>query len=213
MFFLLEALVISVLLVGYWLNRQTRMRLAERLGERALRNVYQTARNFSFMLQKREPLVKGNTGLLRQGAVLYSFHFGIWEIMPRALNRIGHEIGIIVNRHYEQNKARWAKILDQCLDKFRGKGKIRIFHKEDTIALVRFIKRGGVLGMLVDGNTFYSKFSKAQKLAKLCKVPLVSFAAYRKNNAGILEIGCNLSEILKQRPLDYVWAYKSRGNQ
>jgi len=76
--------------------------------------------------------------------------------------------------------------------------------------IINFIKSGGLLGMLVDGNKFYSKFEKAQKLSRFCNVPLIPFAAYRKSGAGILEIGCDLDKLVEQRPLDYVWFYKSR---
>ena len=79
--------------------------------------------------------------------------------------------------------------------------------------IIKFIKTGGLLGILVDGNSFYAKYGKAQKLAHLCNVPTVPFAAYRQNGVGILEIGCNLTNMVKQRPLDYLWAYKSRIEQ
>ena len=76
--------------------------------------------------------------------------------------------------------------------------------------IVRFLKRGGIIGMLVDGNDFYSKFGKARKLSCLCGVPLVPFVAYRKNGRGILKIGCNIDKFVTERPYDYIWFYKSR---
>ncbi len=159
---------------------------------------------------KRNLRIKGNMGIIMKGGILYSFHFGVWELMPLSLKKLGYNLGIIVNRYSDDKKNIIAIFFDRFLYWFRSFGNVRIFYKEDTMKIINFIKSGGLLGMLVDGNKFYSKFEKAQKLSRFCNVPLIPFAAYRKSGAGILEIGCDIDKLVEQRPLDYVWFYKSR---
>ena len=210
MYSFLEVVVLCVFFTVYWANREKRKYLKQRIGAKALLNVYQTGRNFSFMLKSGDLDIMGGTNRLHNGGVLYSFHFGVWELMPAALRKLGYNLGIIVNRYHDQKRIFLTNLADQFLYDFRSRNSVRVFYKEDTMKIVNFIKSGGLLGMLVDGDTFYAKFEKAQKLARLCNVPLIPFAAYRKNGTGILDIGCNLDGLVEQRPLDYLWSYQSR---
>ncbi len=194
----------------YWCSKDRRRYLKRRVGAKASLNVYQTARNMSFMLMKKDLQIEGDTSILQNGAILYSFHFGVWELMPRALKRLGYDLGVVVNRYSGAGKNFAAQFFDRFLYRFRSAGGIKVFYKEETMKIVRFVKNGGLLGMLVDGNTFYSKFEKAQKLSRLNNLPLVPFAAYRKNGTGVLKIDCDLEKLVKESPLDYMWFYRSR---
>jgi len=205
-----EACMLLIAFCLYWCNRERRRYLKKRIGSKAPLNVYQAARNMGFMLTKKDLEIKGDTTVLRNGAILYSFHFGVWELMPCTLRRLGYDLGVVVNRYGGGRRHLFAEFFDKFLYKFRSTGNIGVFYKEDTMKMVRFVKDGGLLGMLVDGNTFYSKFEKAQKLSRLNNLPLVPFAAYRKNGTGILEINCDLEKRVKERPLDYMWFYRSR---
>jgi lauroyl/myristoyl acyltransferase len=206
----IEAFMVSIAFILYWCNGNRRRYLKNRIGSKAFINVYNVARNTAFMLGKNKLKIKGNTDILQKGGILYSLHFGIWELMPRALQRYGYRLSIIVNRYRDDKTNFLARFFDTFLYNYRSSGDIKIFYKGDTIEIINFIKNCGVLGILVDGNTFYSKFEKAKKLSRICAVPLVPFATYRKNGTGVLEIGCNLDRVVKQRPYDYVWFYKSR---
>ena len=210
MHLIFEALVLLFIFILYWINRGRRRYLKKRIGSKTFFNLYQTGRNFSFMLTRKELHLMGDTSFLRKGGVLYSFHFGVWELMPLTLKKLGYTLGIIVNRYRNSKKNFLTNIGDKLLYHIRSHNGIKIFYKEDTVKIVKFIKAGGLFGILVDGDTFYAKYEKAQKLARICNVPLVPFAAYRKNDSGILEINCNLANLVKKRPLDYLWVYKSR---
>jgi hypothetical protein len=210
MYFFIETIVLSLMYTLYWLNRERRKYLKNRIGNDAHLNIYQTARNFSFMLQKRDLCIRGNTQLLHRGSILYSLHFGVWELMPATLRRRGYRLGIVVNRYSDRKKNLITYYLDKFLYYFRSRNGVEIFYKEDIMKIVTFIKNGGFLGILIDGNDLYTKYEKVQKLGRVCDAPLVPFVTYRDRGRGILEIGCNLTKIIRQRPLDYVWAYKSR---
>lgn len=194
----------------YWICRGRRRYLRSRVGKDAFRNVYCVARNMFFMLRRKNLELTGNADLLEGGCVLYSFHFGIWELMPLTLKSRGFRIGVIVNRYQQDRISFLARLADSMLKKWRTFDGVRVFYSENVLEIVRFIKSGGIFGMLVDGNTFFQKYTKAKKLAQLCKVPLVPFAAYRKGNGGVLNIDCDLPGLVRAMPLEYMWFYKSR---
>jgi len=162
------------------------------------------------MLGRRELQVIGDLGVLNTGCVLYSFHFGVWELMPLALSRLGYRIGILVNRYHTGKGSIGNRLLDALLRRWRSVHGIRVFYKENVIEIVRFLRSGGIFGMLVDGNTFFQKYEKAKKLAALCRVPAVPFAAYRHKDRGFLNLGCDIAALVEVMPFDYVWFYKSR---
>ena len=208
--FFTEAFALLGLFTLYWFQRARREYLKKRIGRLAIRNVYRVARNIGFMLSRRDISVQDNSNSLEKGGIFYSFHFGVWELMPRALEKKGFDLGVLVNRYADDNHSRINRFFDNLLDRFRSSGNVKVFSKHDSVKIVRFLKNGGILGVLVDGNRFYAKYGKMKKLSSLCGVPLVPFAAYRKNGSGVLDLGCDLDRIVTQRPLDYVWFYKSR---
>ncbi len=210
MHFFTEAFALFVLFTLYWSYGSRRKYLRQRIGNRSVRNVYNIARNIGFMLGKRDIRIQGDNKKLAKGGILYSFHFGIWEMMPQALVKMGYNIGVIVNKYADDNRSRLSRYFDNYLEHFRSSGGVEVFSRQDTMKIVRFLGKGGILGVLVDGNRFYAKIGKIKKLGKLCGVPLVPFAAYREHGEGVLDIGCDLDSLVAQRPLDYVWFYKSR---
>jgi len=221
--FFQEFLCLLITLSLYWVNSKRRKilhrrlapRLAkarghQRIGKEAIKNVYQFGRNLNFMLSRGELKLNGNLALLKKNCILYSFHFGIWELMPKTLNKMGYKVGIVVNRYQDKKRNLLTLMADKFLFNYRHQDGVEVFYKEDTMKIIRFIKNSGSLGILVDGNTFYAKFEKVKRLGHICGVPVIPFAAYREHNQGILKIDCDLAMIVKKRPLDYMWFYKSR---
>lgn len=205
-----ESLIICLTSFLYWVCRDRRRRLKGRIGKQAFRNVFQMGRNLSFMLRRQSLDVVGDTEVLRRGCILYSFHYGIWESMPCTLRRLGYRIGIIVNRYGDTSPSAPARFLDRFLLRWRAASGVKVFYADNVLGIARFLRAGGIFGMLVDGNTFFQKYVKAEKLARVCRVPLVPFTAYRDRGHGYLRIGGDLIQAVSARPLDYVWAYRSR---
>ena len=194
----------------YWICGDRRRYLKHRVGKNAFRNVYQVGRNIFFMLRRSHLELCGDVKALERGCILYSCHFGVWELMPYVLRKSGYRIGIISNRYGENSTSLLTRFLDSILKHWRSINGVTVFYKENVLQMVRFIKAGGVFGILVDGNTLFQKYEKAMKLASLCKARLVPFAAYREGNRGVLNIGCDLAGLIRVMPLDYMWFYKSR---
>jgi uncharacterized membrane protein YsdA (DUF1294 family) len=207
---IIEAVTLVVMFTLYWCHRARRQYLKERIGSKALLNVYQVGRNIGFMLTRRDLHIRGDTSRVTKGCILYSWHFGVWELMPWALRKCGYALGIIVNQYSGRKKNYWARFWDTLLYWFRSRSGVKVFYSSDTRNIINFIRSGGLFGALVDGSTFYSKFNKIEKLGRLCGVPVIPFAAYRVGGTGVLEIGCTIDEIVKKRPYDYMWFYKSR---
>jgi lauroyl/myristoyl acyltransferase len=165
------------------------------------------------MLRRHQLDVDGDLTVLRKGCILYSFHFGIWELMPYTLCRLGYRMGIITNRYGAPGSNMMGRLLDYLLKRWRTVNGIKVFYKENTLQIVRFVKSGGVFGMLVDGNSYFQKHGRAKKLADLCEVPLVPFAAYRSGKRTVLRIGCDIQDMVRAMPNDYVWFYRSRQSE
>lgn len=207
---LVDACVLVVLCTLYWCNRKRRKHLKERVGRLALSNVYRVGRNVGYMLAKKPLSVQGERVRLQPGSILYSFHYGVWELMPRTLDRLGYHVGIVVNRYGGDSRSAGARLADSMLRRYRTAGRVLILHKEETLKMVRLLKSGGILGVLVDGDSPHAKYPPVARLGRICRAPLVPFAAYTENGQGILDIGCDIDALLKRRPLDYVWFYRSR---
>lgn len=201
-----------ILLNLYWWNGARRHYIKKRIPGPVSQLLKTTSRNISLMIKSEKKFkLKGSVDALKDGAVLYSFHFGIWEKMPEILhNYIKKDIGVLINRYTENNLHFIGRIMDKFFYHWRAKKNIKIFYPDEVFQIVRFIKSGGIFSALVDGDTFYAKFHKIKRLAELCNVPLVPFAIYYEKENGVMELGCNLIELLKFRPFDYWWFYKSR---
>jgi lauroyl/myristoyl acyltransferase len=210
MHFFVECALLAALWVLYWTCHDRRRYLQQRIGEQAFKNVYQVGRNVCFMLRRKELQIQGDLRPLDGGCVLYSFHFGVWELMPFTLNKLGYRIGILVNKYRAEDGSVRTGIMDFLLRRWRAMNGVKVFYRENVLGIVRFLRAGGVFGMLVDGNDFFQKYDKASKLAKLGGVPLVPFAAYRRVGGGRLHIGCDIPVLIRAMPLDYVWFYRSR---
>lgn len=208
---ILDFFVTPTVISLYWLNRRRRVLLKKRIERGVFRCLAAVARNISFMLAPGGELrIKGDPGIAGRGAVCYSLHFGIWELMPRYMKNLGFTPGVIVNRYGTDGSRFPGRLLDRFLRSWRSRHGARIFYPEDSLRIARFVRAGGLFGMLIDGNGRYDKLPKAAKLARLCNVPLVPFAVYRDRDRGILDFNCNLDRLLASRPQDYLWFYRSR---
>ncbi|MEO0135927.1 MAG: hypothetical protein ABIL86_00145 [candidate division WOR-3 bacterium] len=202
-----------ILLTLYGLNIPRQRWLKRRLKDNINLNLKATAENISLMLlPAKKVIVRGDTALLKKGAILYSIHFGTWELMPKILKTHLHdrEIGILVERYTQTNPWWVGKFLDRIFYYLRNSPKIKIFYPDEIFKIVDFIKKAGIFSVLVDGDNPFAKLEKIKRLAHLCCVPLIPFAVYHENGTHILEIGCDLKQLLRERSADYWWFYKSR---
>lgn len=203
---LLEPVCLLLLLVWYGLDRRRRMVWKKRAGALTGRNLIALARNAAFMLTGGELTVKGDLPPTNMGAIFYSLHFGIWELVPRVLSRYGVRLGIMTN-HYPPP---WGRLINRLLRRYRTADGVTIFYPEQTRSIVDFLNTGGWFAILVDGQEHFSKLKPIEKLSRMCSVPLIPFAAYQDRGRGVVAIGCDLARLVRKRPWDYAWLYYSR---
>ncbi|MGQ9464365.1 MAG: hypothetical protein ACUVQ3_06210 [bacterium] len=214
----LEITIFLALTIIYGLNHNRHQYIKKRTDTDVRHNIKKVAQNLVRMIyfDKKFRLI-GDLGTIKNGAVLYSIHFGVWELMPQIVNRyINNDIGILVNRYTDNNPFLIGKLMDRFFHYWRSNHNAKVFYPDEVFRIVKFIKNGGIFAVLVDGNGFFSKYKKIEKLARLCQVPLIPFAVYCEAKTTIMKMGCNLEELVRNRPHDYWWFYKSRrtsGNQ
>ncbi len=208
----LKTLIFLLSINIYWWNTARRMRLKKRL-EKNIQLYFKTlAQNLSIMIHPEKKFtLEGSIEPLKNGAVLYSIHFGIWELMPKILKTfLNKKVGILVERYTDNNPLFIGKIMDRIFYLIRSRNDAVIFYPDEVFKITRFIKEGGIFSALVDGDKIFAKLPKFEKLALICNIPLIPFAVYYEKGNTVMEIGCDLNKIVTQRPYDYWWFYKSR---
>lgn len=214
----LEILIFLALTISYGLNHSRYQYIKKKTNTDMRHNFKKVAQNFVRMIyfDKKCRLI-GDLEAIKNGAILYSIHFGVWELMPQIIKRYtNHDIGILVNRYTDNNPFLTGKLMDRFFYYWRSNYNAKVFYPDEVFRIVKFIKNRGIFAVLVDGDRFFSKLKKVEKLARLCRVPLIPFAVYCENETTIMKVGGNLEELVRNRPYDYWWFYKSRkgsGNQ
>jgi KDO2-lipid IV(A) lauroyltransferase len=133
--------------------------------------------------------------LLREqgkGAILVTAHLGNWEILGTLAPQVGYPV-VSVGRHIKN------RVMDAALTRLRSRFGQRIVDKDGaTLPVVREIKRGGLVAMLMDIHAgrrgmrvdFFgrpaSTFVTAAQLARRLKVPCVPTLSWRRGPLQIL---------------------------
>jgi len=84
-----------------------------------------------------------------RGVVFITGHIGNWEIMARHLAGLGYPISTVASESYDPRFTR-------MIDEFRKSGGVETIFRSSpgsATAMLRALKRGGVLGFLIDQNT------------------------------------------------------------
>jgi KDO2-lipid IV(A) lauroyltransferase len=112
-----------------------------------------------------------------KGVILFSAHFGNWELVPfiisRKLNRKTHNVARIMDNPLIENR----------VIRFREYMGSRIIHKKGSIkTILTELKNNQIIGMIIDQNTlpeegvFVDFFSR-----KVCAIPSVSQLHLKRN--------------------------------
>ncbi len=208
----LEISIFLTLIMIYWLNHGRRQYFIQRTDKNISSNLKTAAKNIARMLYyDKKWTIIGDTDFIKNGAVLYSVHFGVWELMPQILRSyLNKDIGVLVNRYTDNNNFLVGKLMDRFFYCWRSRHNVKVFYPDQVFQIVKFIKNGGIFAVLVDGNHLFTKYQKIEKLARLCQVPLIPFAVYCENGTTVMKMGCNLETLVSERPYDYWWFYRSR---
>jgi KDO2-lipid IV(A) lauroyltransferase len=112
-----------------------------------------------------------------KGVILFSAHFGNWELVPfiisRKLKRKTHNVARIMDN----------PLIEKRVIRFREYMGSRIIHKKGSIkTILKELKNNQIIGMIIDQNTlpeegvFVDFFSR-----KVCAIPSVSMLHLKRN--------------------------------
>lgn len=128
-------------------------------------------------IQIRNNKVLENILTRGKGVILFSAHFGNWELVPfiisRKLNRKTHNVARIMDN----------PLIEERVVRFREYMGSRIIHKKGSIkTILKELKNNQIIGMIIDQNTlpdegvFVDFFSR-----KVCAIPSVSQLHLKRN--------------------------------
>jgi len=81
-----------------------------------------------------------------KGVIVLTAHLGSWEIAGAFFGLHVKTFGVVARDLYDRR-------LNALLDRFRGRYNIRTYDIADTRGIIRHLKNGGTLGVLVDQNS------------------------------------------------------------
>lgn len=79
----------------------------------------------------------------KKGVLVLTLHMGMWEIIPIYFKRKGYPVNVVVSTVY-------TKEVDDLINSLREKENINVIHRNQPIKIVRAIKRGECVGILMD---------------------------------------------------------------
>ncbi len=177
---------------------------------------YRFGRNLSAMLKnrvhdcvsEREVVIHGEDQIsaLAQGGVAVGYHFGPWELLPGILARRGLRMGVVTNFYA-------ARPIDQFLRRFRARDRVELFYangpENEVRRMIEFIRSGGTVGALIDGDTFDQKYPVLKRIIDRFGFRVVPVFGYLKHGKMHVFVGHPLTDALRYSPENYFWFYAS----
>jgi len=202
--FLATSISLSTVYLLYLILRERKKVMTHKLKKHGLnprlrsRIIYQFSRNLILMSRPRKVELIGSDDLA--GTLGVSIHFGPWELIGPALVQRGIKFGAIT-RSYGDG-------IDTFLKIFRSGLGIKTFYSFEMLKIKKFLKGGGMVGMMMDGNTLWARLEKARRLASVLKVKLRSGIILPINGQIYLITGdINFEEVVREYPEHYAWFY------
>jgi len=78
-----------------------------------------------------------------KGVLVYTLHFGFWEIIPAYFSLKGYPVCVLASRVY-------TTFIDNFINRIRKGFGTEVVHPDNTVALVKRLKKGYAIGILMD---------------------------------------------------------------
>lgn len=177
---------------------KTRLRASNLRRNLSGRIVYRFARNLVIMTKPKSIAVENGSDLA--GKIGISIHFGPWELIGLAMIQAGQRFGVITRR-YEGN-------VHEMIHKFRSRFGIRTFYPDQLFKIRDFLKTGGTIGMMIDGEDLQSRLPHAQRLAQLLGTELKKGCILpRHGKLHLLTRNVDFQKLIASYPEHYAWFY------
>lgn len=79
----------------------------------------------------------------KRGLLVFTLHFGFWEIIPIYFSLKGYPVCVIASKVYTDS-------INNFINSIRRKFNVEVFHPENTYALAKKLKKGYGAGILMD---------------------------------------------------------------
>lgn len=146
------------------MTRGARAKLGQSMGKHMGRTLFELYHDAEFQTQNHKFRVSGpgldalkEAQATGKGAIIVSGHFGQWEAIRAVLRQNGMESGAIIRTHKNPHYARRIRAGIEA-----GGKPILSTGRAGTMALVRHLRSGGIISILLDENTqkvFACRFS------------------------------------------------------
>lgn len=156
------------------MTRSARAKLGQSMGKHLGRTLFELYHDKEFQAQKHKFRVSGpgldalkKAQATGKGAIIVSGHFGQWEAVRATLRQYGMESGAIIRTHKNPHYARRIRAGIEA-----GGKPILSTGRTGTMALVRHLRNGGIISILLD-----EKYPKGIRLPFLGVDALTSISA------------------------------------
>ncbi len=78
-----------------------------------------------------------------RGLLVYTLHFGFWEIIPAYFSLKGYPVCVLASRVY-------TTFIDNFINRIRKNFGTDVVHPDNTISLIKRLKKGYAIGILMD---------------------------------------------------------------
>jgi len=112
----------------------------------------------------------------------------------------GYRFGIITRRYDGE--------IHHLIRRFRKGSGITTFYADELVKIRDFLKKGGTIGMMVDGKNIESRMAQARRLSQAFKAPIIKGALIPVNGTFYLSTNnIDFTELVLRYPEHYAWFY------
>lgn len=117
----------------------------------------------------------------KRGVLVLTLHLGLWELIPIYFKRKNYPVNVVVSRVYTNE-------IDKIINWFRKKEGINVIHRNEAIKIIKALKNGECVGILLDQN-FKGRCIETEFFKKRVHVPVGPFKIMYKIKPEVILMG------------------------
>lgn len=117
----------------------------------------------------------------KRGVLVLTLHLGLWELIPIYFKKKNYPVNVVVSRVYTNE-------IDEIINWFRKKEGMNVIHRNEAIKIIRALKNGECVGILLDQN-FKGRCIKTDFFKKRVYVPQGPFEIMYKIKPEVVLMG------------------------
>ncbi|MEO0276420.1 MAG: lysophospholipid acyltransferase family protein, partial [candidate division WOR-3 bacterium] len=117
----------------------------------------------------------------KRGVLALTLHLGLWELIPIYFKRKNYPVNVVASRVYTNE-------IDEIINWFRRKENINVIYRNEAIKIIRALKNGECVGILLDQSS-KGKCIETEFFKKKIWVPEGPFRIIYKINPEVILMG------------------------